>query len=316
MASPIYTVDAPTTGLIASVQRRAHIPLANVTFTPGDICAFGDDVTRTAIVRQILSVREAYYLSSLSYSLNNTGVFPIPYRAIGQRVNKIQMVVGTIVYPMVRIEPGDLTNTINPPTNTYAFYLEGNNIVTIPILNSGNLVVWYYPRPSNLAVSTQCMQVASVNLVANQVTVVSLGSGGYSNGSIIDFTQSQAPFSLLYYDIPIVNITGTTITFGSGNIPPNLAVGDWICYAQTTCVPQMPMDFQALLAQRVTVEVLQSQGYTGKLPAAQAKLQEMEADLLKIINPRDEGNSKKIMPNRGLVRPGPNRQGGYWYVAP
>ena len=306
---PSYTTDNE---LVKQVQRLAHIPLANTTFLPADVCALADDECRTAILRQILSVREAYYLTNQDVAVNATGIFPIPYRAIGQRIHEVQMVVGTLVYPLARIEPKDLTNTLNAPTNTYGFYLQANNIVTLPILPSGVCRIWHYVRPSNLVSSSTCAQVTVIT--STTVTVSSVPSG-YSTNVLIDFTQDQPPFGLLSYDVPITNVVGSVLSFAAGTIPTTLAVGDWICLAGTTPVPQIPLEFHPLLAQRVSVKVLESQGYLQKMEAAQKKLQEMEKDVLSIISPRDEGNSKKITPNRGLIQPGSNRGKG-WYVAP
>lgn len=307
---PSYTTDSE---LIPQVKRLAHIPLSNVTFQAADLCAFADDETRTAILRQILSVRESYYLINQDIPVNATGLFPIPYRAIGGRIHQVAMVVGTIVYPLARIEPKDMTNTINPPTNTYAFWFQGNNIMTLPILPSGVCRVWHYVRPSNLVSVSACAQVTAIT--STTCTVSALPSG-YSVNTLIDFTQDQPPFGLLSYDNAITGVASNVLTFNSGVIPSNLSVGDWICLAGTTPVPQIPLEFHPLLAQRVSVKVLESQGYMTKMQAAQKKLEEMEKDVMSIINPRDEGNSKKIVPNRGIIRPGPNRAGGFWYVAP
>lgn len=307
---PSYTTDNE---LVPQVQRLAHIPLSNVTFLPTDICAFGDNECRTALLRQILSVRESYYLTYIDIPVNASGIYHIPSRAIGQRVHDIQMVVGTIVYQLARIEPKDMVNTINPPTNTYAFWLQGNDIVTLPILNSGVVRIWHYVRPSLLVAQATCCQVTVIT--ATTVTVAAVPTT-YTTGTVIDFTQDQPPFNLLSYDVPILNAASTVFTFGAGLIPVDLAVGDWVCLSGTTPVPQLPLEFHSLLAQRISVKVLESQGYLEKMKAAQAKLKEMETDIMSIINPRDEGNAKKITPNRAVVRPGPSRGRGFWYVAP
>jgi hypothetical protein len=309
---PSYTTDNE---LVPQVQRLAHIPLANVTFQPADICAFGDAECRTALLSQILSVRESYYLTYSDIAANASGVYAIPYRAVGGRVHDLQMVIGNSVYQLARIEPKDQSDTLNPPTNTYAFYFRGNNIVTLPILPDGVLRVWYYVRPSNLVAQATCAQVTDFDLVANTVTVAAVPSG-YSTGVVIDFTQDQPPFGLLSFDVALTNVVGSIFSVGSGLVPSTIAIGDWICLAGTTPVPQLPLEFYPLLAQRVSVKILESQGYLTKMAAAQKKLMEMEKDVMSIINPRDEGNPKKITPSRSLVSPGPGRRGGFWYVAP
>lgn len=309
MASrPSYTVDASPNGFIEQVKLLAHVPLAQVTYTPEQLLSIGDSELRTAILRQILQVREGYYLTYLDYPVNDLGIFPVPSRAIAGRIHTVQMVVGTLVYPLARIEPMVLLNTESPPTNTYAFWFEGNNIVTLPKLNSGVCRIYFYCRPSNLTSQVNCAQVQSI--AGLDVTVASLPSG-YSIDSLCDFTQDQPPFGILMVDNPILNVSSLTLTFAV--LPPQLAVGDWVSLAGTSCIPQMPLEFQPLLNQRVSVKVLEGQGYLPKMAAAQKKLMEMEADIESIISPRDEGNPKVITPSRGLLNAGPGIRGG-WFV--
>lgn len=309
---PSYVVDNE---LIPQVVRLAHIPLSNNTFLPVDILAFGDNELRTHILAQILSVRESYYLTFLDQPVNSTGIYPIPYRAIDGRIHAVQMVVGNVVYLLARIEPKDLINNVNPPTNAYSFYFAGNNIVTLPTLPGGVLRTWFYITPSLLVPQAQCMQIT---VIADPVITVSSIPSIYTANVTVDFTQANPPFGILNYDQAILSVnTGlNTITFNSGVVPPNLAIGDFLSLANTSCIPQIPLAFHSVLAQRVSCKILESQGYMPKFQVAQAKLLEMEKAVTDIINPRDEGNPKKITPNRGLISPGPGRNGSFWTVAP
>lgn len=314
MPSGVYTTDATPSGLVASVTRTAHIPLSQNTFQNTDICAMADEELKTSLLSQILAVREGYFLGQVDLTATSTGVYQIPSRAIGGRVHAVSWVVGTLVFPLARIEPADLTNTLNPPTNSYAFYLQGNSIVTLPIITSGVLRVWCYIRPSllNSSTSGNCAQVTAIGPTT---VTVSTAAANIATNTVVDFTQDQPPFGLLAFDKTCTNATGTTYTFASGDIPSTLAVGDWVCVAGYSPIPQIPEVFHPLLAQRVVVKVLEAQGSLQKLDKAQAKLLEMEKAVGLIINPRDEGNPKVITPNRSLVRRGPGRR-GTWYIAP
>lgn len=303
---PSYTTDNL---LVPQVKRLAHIPLAQTTFEATDICALADDECRVNLLEKILSVRESYYLAPKDTAVNASGVYDIPYRAIAGRVHSVQMVIGTQVQPLARMEPHQMNSTMNPPQGSYSFYFQGNSIVTLPILPGGSARIWHYVRPSNLVAQALCAQVTAI--AGNDVTVAAVPDG-YTTGVNIDFTQDQPPFGLLSYDVAITNLVGSTFTFGSGLVPSRLAVGDWICLAGTTPVPQIPLEFHPLLAQSVSVKILESQGYLQKMEVAQKKLSKMEKEILSIINPRDEGDAKKITPNRGLIRPG-RRRGG-WFV--
>lgn len=309
MASvPSYTVDAVPNGFIEQVKLLAHVPLNQRTYTAEQLLALGDNELRTSLLRIILDVREGYYLTWTEYPLTAEGVYPLPRRAIGGRIHTVQLRVGTLIYQLSRIEPLILTNTQTPPLNTYGFWFEGNNIVTLPKLTTGTCRIYYYVRPSNMTSQVNCAQVQTI--VGTNVTVTALPSG-YAIGSLVDMTQAQPPFGILSTDVSITNISSLTLTLSS--VPSELQVGDWISLAGTTCIPQLPFEFVPLLCQRVSVKVLEGQGYLPKMQVAQKKLEEMEKDVQAIINPRDEGNPKVIQPSRGLIVAGPARRGG-WFV--
>jgi hypothetical protein len=69
-------------------------------------------------------------------------------------------------------------------------------------------------------------------------------------------------------------------------------------------VPQVPVEFQQLLAQRVVVKIYELQGYLDKMKAAQAKLEEMEMALTALITPRMQAAPKVINPSWGGRKPG------------
>lgn len=305
MGNVSYTLD---NYLLPGVVRNSHLPVANVTFQAADIGVICDDEISTGILETILSTREGFYLRSVDITPDSNGVVQIPYRTIGGRVHDVQMVSGSMYIPMTRIEPSDLTNSISPPANGYAFYFRGNEIVTVPPSTSP-LRIWHYPRPSSITPEANCAQVTAIG--ATTVTVSATPST-FTASALLDFVQDQPPFGLLSYDKTLVSAIGNVLTFTSGDIPSALAVGDWVCPAGLSPVAQIPLEFQPLLKQRATCRVLEFQGHMQRLEAAQAKLAEMEKKTLGIINPRAEENPKKITPSRSLVSPGIGRNN--WIV--
>lgn len=301
-----YTLDDY---ILPSVVRLSHLPAANTTFQIADIGSLCDGEISTAILKTILSTREGFYLRSKDLTADSSGVVPIPYRTIGGRIHKVQFLSGSVLLSAARIEPSDLTNTISPPTNSYAFYIQGNDIVTIPVA-SDPLRVWYFLRPSSLTQEANCARVTAIG--ATTVTVSAVPST-FVSSFLVDFVQDQPPFGLISYDKTLVSAIGSTLTFAAGDIPSTLAVGDWVCPAGQSPVAQIPLEFLPVLTQRVTVKVLEIQGHMQRLQAAQSKLREIEASVLGIIDPRVEENPRKITPDRGLLSPGYGRRNN-WIV--
>lgn len=301
-----YTLD---NYIQPAVIRLSHLPVANETFQPADIAALCDGEISTAILKTILSTREGFYLRYVDLTADSNGVVPIPARTVGGRIHKVQFVSGSTILSAARIEPSDMTNTISPPTNAYAFYVQGNELVTLPVATVP-VRIWYFLRPSSITAEANCARVTSITSTTVEVSATPTSM---VTGFLVDFVQDQPPFGLLSYDKAPTNVTGTTFTFAAGVIPSSLAVGDWICPAGQSPIAQIPLEFLPVLTQRVTVKVLEIQGHMQRLQAAQAKLMEIEKDVLGIIDPRIEENPRKITPDRGLVSPGVGRRNN-WIV--
>jgi hypothetical protein len=95
--------------------------------------------------------------------------------------------------------------------------------------------------------------------------------------------------------------------FNPSDIPERLSVGDWICLAGETVIPQIPSDLHVMLAQAVACRVLEAIGDSQGLQNAAAKLQEMEQKLFNVIDSRLESPGRKCIPLNGLLRPNRRR---------
>src|SRR5690606_8653031 len=99
-------------------------------------------------------------------------------------------------------------------------------------------------------------------------------------------------------DQTITGISGTTIEFSS--LPDELAVGDYVCLAGESPVPQIPVEFHALLAQEVVVKVLEALGKSTK--DAKDDLKTLKENLPNLITPRVQGESRRVVNRRPITR--------------
>ncbi len=95
----------------------------------------------------------------------------------------------------------------------------------------------------------------------------------------------------------ITAIDNTLNTITVATLPTGLVVGDWICPAEMSCVPQIPYDMFPLLAQRGVIRCLESLGDTQNLQIAERKYQDMAVDFARTVSPRIEG-TRKCLVNR------------------
>lgn len=294
-----------TTELLADIKRTGHVASSQNTFGNSDLLRLADFELQTAILRMILSARENYYLTYNDYSIASDYTYAIPLRAIGGAVADVQIVSGTTIFQVVRTEISEQFVTDASSSGSYSFYIKGNYLV-LPGVTSGTVRVWYYTRPNTLVVSTAGCQITSI--ASNVLTfAASTIPSTVSTSTPCDLIKDQPGFECLTIDATPSAVTATDITFSAGSVPTTLAVGDWVCLAGQTVVPQIPVEFLPILVQRVVVKYYEIQGYLDKMKAAQEKLKEMSADVLAIINPRVSGAPKRIVASGDLIGGSPRR---------
>lgn len=290
MASNSYT----TSDLVTNVKLVGHIPLSNSTFTETEIINLANRELQTALIKQILSVREGYYLTYDDLSLASDGLYDVPANAIAGALANIELVQDTTIIPVNRIEESEQFSTTAPTSTSYGFFMKANKVQILPTPNIGTPRLWYFRRPNTLVATTDAAQITAI--VGNVVTVSSLPSTMLV-GTDIQFCQDQPTFNVLgTYEISAISSLDITLT---GTMPTDLVVGDWMCLTNQTPVPQIPVEFRPLLEQRVVVKIYELQGYLDKMGAAKRVLDEMQASIFGLITPRVQSQTKIIMAVNG-----------------
>jgi hypothetical protein len=183
--------------LVAAVERKISFPIAQNTFSSDDILAFASEEMQIALVPQILTYHEEYFVFlDIVPLLPNKLAYSVPTRAIGMRLRSVFYVdTNGNRFEMVRVNPDDksffqYTNGSNE--SAFRYYLQGNQIVLTP--NSlpspvGYIEFGYYLRPnqlvdnsrasiiSNFSTTIQCVN-SSINpgdqvIITNNVTAIS-----------------------------------------------------------------------------------------------------------------------------------------------
>lgn len=284
-----------TQTLLAQVKRYGHFPTNQNTFQDSDLLDILDESMRTYIVPMLMAVREGYFTRYKDYTIDPAnGVYPIPERAIGSRLGDVQLVIGNYIEQLRLINIGQLDSQVGSPVGARAFTVQGNNIVLIPVPTSGTLRVYYHTRPSSLVKTTDCGQIISIDTNLNQVVCGSLPAS-FNLSSVLDLVKNASGFDTLQEDATLANLTGTTLTF-NGALPTGLQVGDWVCLAQQSPIPQIPVEIMPLLVQKAVVKIYEIQGDQTKSKLAAADLVTKQEDLMKLVTPRIEEAPKVINP--------------------
>ena len=302
--------------LIADVKRKAMIPTNQSTFQDQDFLDIANSELLIGLLPSILKVHEEYYVWNDPQAFTaNQSSYPIPYRAVGQRLRDLMYTDNNGNYRnMARVSPDDkdIFQQSYVATQFLFFYVQGNNYTLIPAVGPtppGSLQTTYYMRPNALVTEDRVATIKNitVNTVTNLTTyTVDQIPSGYSTTVLFDLLQTRPGHQLIDYDLTPteVNTTNLTITFPTDPRMQSVIVGDYVAFAGECIIPQCPPELHSVLVQRVIARVLDALGDAQGLNNANVKLQEMEQKTLQIITDRVEGAPIKVTNRRGLLRSG------------
>lgn len=296
-----------TADLIQDILLLGHVPTGNNTFTTAKLLRLADMELQTPIMKQILATRGGYYLTYEDQDIVASGLYVIPSDAIAGMLANVELVQDISIIPVNQIDESEQFSTSSPTSTSYGFFLRGNYVQILPTPNIGTVRLWFFKRVSTLIATTAACQVVSI--AGPIVTVASIPST-ITVGGFVDSLGDQPPFNILGDNQEILAISGSDITLD--DTVTDLAAGDWIALHNQTPVPQIPVEFRVLLAQRVVCKIYEIQGYLEKLKAAQAKLKEYEDDTFNLITPRVKSQTKVINAvNGGFLAGNPNRMANF-----
>lgn len=299
------TNDYSTTALVSNVQLIGHVPISNSTFTAANIITLASRELQTAVMKQILSVRQGYYLTYTDYANTADGLYPIPPDAIAAAVENIEIVQEPSIIQVNMVEESEQFSTNATTSTSYGFFIKGNQIQILPFPSGATVRVWYSRRPSVLV---QTLDAGLISGIALNVITLAAVPSTFMVGQEVDLVQSQPTFEF-YGTRTITNVSGLDITLDAE--VPLLAVGDWMAIKNQTPIPQIPVEFRPLLEQRVVVKMYELQNFLDKMKAAQDKLDQLEKDLFDLISPRVKSQTKVIFPQNGGFLGGANRFGRF-----
>jgi hypothetical protein len=274
--------------LINDILLLGHVPTGNNTFTPAKILRLATLELQTPVMKQILSTRGGYYLAYADQTVTADGLYPIPSDAIAGSLVNIELISGQTIIQCNLVDESEQMSTDSPTSTSYSVFMKGNFIQILPMPTFGTVRVWYSKRTSDLILTSAASKINAIN--AAVVTVSSIPST-ITNGMTVDACGDQPPFNILGTRT-ITNITGTDITLDTA--VDDLAVGDWLALEGQTPIPQIPVEYRVILAQRVVCKIYELQGYDSKMKLATMKLQEYEKDIMNLVTPRVKSQTKTI----------------------
>lgn len=295
-----HTADA----LLGIIRREGRLAPEDTDYTDAALLSEADAVMLHYVAPALSKVREDYYVRSDDTALDGTGDYPLPARAVGSTVRSVWIV--TSAGDRYELEPRPLTEVpafgtaAQPQPRCYA--LQDDRVILLPVDDgTGTLRVYYQYRPSNLVKLAEAALVNDVSDVANgNVSVAAVPSGFNSSADVFDFVRGFSPCPILGIDKTSSDVSGP-IVFTAADIPSRLGVGDYVCKAGQTPIPQVPGELFAVLALGVVAKVEQDIGRAD----ASAHMQEFLGTITQVVGmmrPRQKGRSRPIISHTSPLR--------------
>lgn len=293
-----------TNELISLVRLTGMVPDAPGVFKPEDIITLLNTELLIGMVPSIIQAKEEYFVFNIYKDLEaNRSKYPIPSRAISNRLRDLAYLdSGGNEFQMVKIHTDDkyqyITNTVSD-SQFKKFFLEASSVVLYPNIGpnpTGQLIFKIYIRPNKLVKNEEAGVISSINRTTGEIVLSNLPTK-FTISSSFDFIKAGSPHNIIDIDKSITSIVQNTktLTFSTTDIPVDLSVGDYICLAGETCIPNIPTELHPVLAQRVRHQILEAQGDAQGQTAAGQRLSEMEGKTSILIENRVDGSPTKIV---------------------
>jgi hypothetical protein len=291
--------------LIEQVKVTAMVPENQETFTDTRILSVADEEIYNDLLPMIDSIRQNYFVVSEDETVvSGQSDYKIPYRAVGLKLRDLQYINGNNVKSLSQLQLED-AHVYSTTSTTDFFYIISNNIRLVGTPNSSGYTLrkFYMIRPSSLTKVTNCGKIVGIS--SNVLTLDAVPTT-FTVDTKVDITSGFGGCVNVATSKTITNVSGVLVTLDS--VPTSVVVGDYVSLEEKSCMFQFPDDFFGYLVSRVSMRVLESLGDTEGSQNIKARLPQIKANLLKLVDPRVDGAQTKIVNRNGLIRRRGNMQ--------
>jgi hypothetical protein len=285
-------------------KRRITVPSNQVLLQNEDMLEMADSALRERVIPLILSVNQNYFVyDHREPLLDGKDSYAIPERAIGRGLRDIKLENGSdraITHmSLIALEDAHRLNVKGVPTS---FHFRGDKIVVSPSPagNSMTLLMSYDMQHSQLCLTTEAAKVVSVS---GAVITCDAIPANITDANLIDVIDGKAGHSAIGMDLKPIAVTGTEITLEDAElVPAGIKAGDYVSIAKRTPVLMVPMEAEPLLQIHTAEQILYAVGDFEGAQLIASRAMAVEENLKKMLAPRIEGVSTKIINRSGLLR--------------
>lgn len=297
-----YTTDA----LLPMLRILPLMPSVQALFSDSDLVSILNFEMSSKILPLIDNQAEEYFIAidDIPYATTQY-VFPLPARATADKLRSVSFLDtrhNEVRIPRLRTE--DIMSNVNATglainPALWGFYLQGNNIILYLGSAQGSsssfafLRLRYVRMPSTLVEEANCAQITTVS--GNVITVNAVPSTFTTTATYDIVSNTPQMFVSKGDDLAVTSIIGNVITFTSLPFVPSTVpgpqIGDWVCLALQSPIPQIPYKpgFELLL-QLSAAKCLEIHGDTQGFNVAMSQAADMKNYFISVITPRVDAN--------------------------
>jgi hypothetical protein len=307
-----------TTQLLSAIKRRAYIPAAGSQFSDTQILAIADEASTEVALPLVLSAREGFLeLVEPIELVNGTAAYDLPDRATGGSILWVRYLDSnnpSYTFEIPHADEKEMTQypQVGYPPSGAVWYFFGDQIVLAPppSLSTGQLIVNYTARPNALVPVASALTIVSMPAGAFVLSGTA-ASIGISTGTVIDIVGASRShmWSIIGATATVDGVDPTKITISGGEGVENYAVGDYVCLAKQTPVPQFPDEVHTF----IVLETARRLCLAMRSPMAgalAAEVQDMRTRIADLVSPRAVKSSKRAINRTGAAR---TRRTWRWY---
>ena len=301
-----------TNDLLEDIKLRGFFPSTG-NITDAELLRIATSQIRVRLVPLTIRVEQEFWITHQDYTLSGRE-YRIPSEALLGRVRKV-----------VLVDQAGNEYDVNPTSfDRLAYYSRDNGLgwyrkvfyalrgdmVTLTTLPSDSaayqLRVYYYRRPPELVLTTQCAQLFDGKFNDEGTTDGAPGTG-WVVGDFLEVRQPEPNFDVLA-SVQYVLDGGTFFEWTPSLYPPG---GDptpfnntWICIKSTSCVVAVPDLMYELLVSATVYQTLLTLGFFDQAQIHKADLVERELEVMRILEPRKRAPAEKVINWSGPLRKG------------
>lgn len=307
--------------LITSFRDVGMVPsTSSLGSEDADVLKKIDEAIATILVPKVIAMREEYFVARKRYDVTTSRI-RIPHRAMYGKLRDLWFIDSNgerIQMTLKAPEMLDYFTTDNSAdTVPLGYMLEGDYVLLLPEENTsfdGDLEFVFFMRPNQMVKTAEYVNVSSVvDEYTVEWTYGTTLPTSWAAGTAIDLHSPYSGAELKSWDltihaitVPVAPATPGQIEFhekidGSVYGTKPVAIGDYICAAETCAIPPLPREYHPVISRAAALYFSES---VSDIKGAQLHgelLQRNLTDAVTATESRVEGKPMKITGRRSFI---------------